>query len=361
VDNLCHTLVGAAMAQAGLKDRTALGTATLVIGANLPDIDVVSTAWADAASLAFRRGWTHGIPAVLVLPFMLTGIMIAWDRLARRRGAAVGGGAVRPRELLLLSAISIISHPILDYMNNYGMRWLMPFRNTWFYGDTLFIVDPWLWLMLAGGVLLVWLRERERRAGSKAPGAERETEAAIPDRRSAYADRAGNGQSRAGRRGGPRATRPARRPAQVALALAAAYIAVMLAAGLVVRRVVARRIVSAGFEPVKIMVSPVLANPFRRFVVFDTGERYHFGTFDWLPDAELALEGRTIPKGDSDPSAAAATTTAVGRAFLSWARFPFFVVDREARATVVHIGDARYTVDPTDSWAAVSVRLPVGR
>ena len=32
----------------------------------------------------------------------------------------------------------------------------MPFSDRWFYGDTLFIVDPWLWLILGGAVMLAW-------------------------------------------------------------------------------------------------------------------------------------------------------------------------------------------------------------
>jgi len=39
-------------------------------------------------------------------------------------------------------------------MNTYGIRLLMPFDERWFYGDTLFIIDPWIWLVLAAGVLL---------------------------------------------------------------------------------------------------------------------------------------------------------------------------------------------------------------
>ncbi len=39
-------------------------------------------------------------------------------------------------------------------MNTYGVRLLMPFDERWFYGDSLFIIDPWIWLVLAAGVLL---------------------------------------------------------------------------------------------------------------------------------------------------------------------------------------------------------------
>ena len=39
MDNLTHSLVGAVLGQLGLKKRTGLAVPTLVIAANLPDID----------------------------------------------------------------------------------------------------------------------------------------------------------------------------------------------------------------------------------------------------------------------------------------------------------------------------------
>ena len=34
----------------------------------------------------------------------------------------------------------------MDVLNSYGVRLLMPFSGRWFYGDALYIVDPWLYL-----------------------------------------------------------------------------------------------------------------------------------------------------------------------------------------------------------------------
>jgi inner membrane protein len=117
--------------------------ATLLIGANAPDIDVFSHFAGSLAALDFRRGWTHGLLAVIVLPFILAACIMLWDRLSRllQRSAS----PVRPREILLLSLIAIATHPLLDFCNTYGMRWLMPFVDRWQYADTLFIVDPWMW------------------------------------------------------------------------------------------------------------------------------------------------------------------------------------------------------------------------
>ena len=67
MDNLCHSLAGAALADAGLKRYTARGMSTLIIASNLPDIDVAVFA-TDTLAMSFRRGWTHGVLAMGVLP-----------------------------------------------------------------------------------------------------------------------------------------------------------------------------------------------------------------------------------------------------------------------------------------------------
>ena len=46
----------------------------------------------------------------------------------------------------------MLTHPVLDWLNNYGIRLLMPFSPRWFYGDAVFIIDPWLWLALGGAL-----------------------------------------------------------------------------------------------------------------------------------------------------------------------------------------------------------------
>src|SRR5262245_9062523 len=135
MDNLTHTLAGLALADSGLKRTTRLGTLTLLVAANLPDIDGLSYVFGSGTDgLAFRRGWTHGILAMVVLPLVLTGIIL----LCARRRPGVDGGW-----LLLWAAIGVWSHPLLDLLNAYGVRLLMPFAARWFYGDALFIIDPW--------------------------------------------------------------------------------------------------------------------------------------------------------------------------------------------------------------------------
>src|SRR4029450_684545 len=163
MDNLCHTLTGAALAEAGLKHRTRFASAALMIAANLPDVDVLAFA-AGTPPRALRRGWTHGVLAQALLPVVLTAAFVAVDRW---RPPRPGSAPLRTSALLLLGYIGVLSHVAMDWLNNYGVRLLMPFSGRWFYGDAVFIVDPWLWLTLAAGVLLARRAgpERSRRAG----------------------------------------------------------------------------------------------------------------------------------------------------------------------------------------------------
>jgi inner membrane protein len=305
--------VGAGLARSGLGRRTTLGTATLIIGANLPDIDVLAYTDGPGADLAFRRGWTHGIPALIVLPFVLTGALLLLDRAVRRAGRAGLPSSVVPGEILRLSAIAILTHPILDTLNTYGVRWLMPFAGQWFYGDTLFIVDPWMWLVLGLGLTVG--------RGGKSRGA---------------------------------------RPARMALAVAAAYVLGMAVLG-VTGRAIARRELEAQGGPVDhLMVAPRLVTPLERQVVAAQGDRYRLATFRWLarPHLDPASERWFERPRADDPALAAARTTPLGRRFLIWARFPAVQVEPgPAGGSVIHLMDLRYADRPGTGFGSATVAV----
>jgi inner membrane protein len=329
LDNICHTLVGAALAQAGLKRRTRFATATLLIGANLPDVDALAyPAGGSLFALSFRRGWTHGVAALLIWPFLLTGAMLLWHRVLSRRSrrttlAAGTPSAPRAAQLWLLSAVSVLTHPVLDYLNTYGVRWLMPFSGRWWYGDALFIVDPWIWAVLAGGIVL---SRRAERAAAHAAGA----------RAFAWT-----------------------RPARWSLAVVAGYAALMWSASALGVRMVERQLLSSGAEePPRIMASPVPLDPFRRLVVIEDGGVYRFGTINWLSRPAFSASPLVVAKQATEPLAQAAARTPEGRRFLSWARFPFFEIEASGPDWVVHLVDARYTLDPEAGFGALAVRLP---
>ncbi len=319
MDNLCHTLVGAALAEAGLRKRTPLATATLLIGANIPDVDGILY-WLNrpVEALGFRRGWTHGVLAWFVWPFVLAGIMLAWDRWVRRRRHPEKEPA-DARALVLLGFISVLTHPLLDLCNTYGARLLMPFSGHWFHGDTLFILDPWMWLVLGLG----WLASRELRKRSVARS---------------------------------------ERPARWAIGLATAYIAVMAASNLAARGIVRNAAEAEGGAPAgKLMVSPRPLNPFARDVVIERDGAYEMGSFDWLRRPRYQREGPLVARytGVNDPGArAAAAATWQGRTFLGWARFPVYEVLREPEGYEVLLADARYTLSGRARFGALAIRVP---
>jgi inner membrane protein len=152
MDPVAHTLFGAALAESGLRRTTRYATVTLLIGANLPDIDAVTMIAGFDTSLYHRRGLSHGILALVVLPVMLAGLVWVWHH--RPGGKRAEGPPFRPVVILALAFLGVLSHLFLDWLNTYGIRLLMPFDDRWFYGDTLFIIDPWFWLLAAAGVVL---------------------------------------------------------------------------------------------------------------------------------------------------------------------------------------------------------------
>jgi inner membrane protein len=333
MDNIAHTLAGLALAEAGLKRRTALGTVTLAIAANLPDIDALTYMFGDGAdSLSFRRGWTHGPIAWIVLPLLLAAVIVGWDRAfgdrPGRRHTPVNTGW-----LVVLAMIGVLSHPLLDLMNTYGVRLLMPFSGRWFYGDALFIVDPWLWLTLAVGVILSRWRARRIRDAS----------AGVVHKRMRSS------------RELPTDARWVTRPARVAIGLFIAYAAAMAISGRIGRVIVERSAQSA--QATRTMVGPVAVNPLRRDVVRELSESYEIGTLRFDPRATYAARA-TIDRGRDAPGVAAAKLTHEGAQFLSWARFPFFQSEYVGDSIRVRMSDARYADERGRGWASLEVMVP---
>ena len=157
MDNLTHSLVGALIGQMGLKRKTGLAMPTLIIAANSPDIDAVATLLGGHQHLAIRRGITHGPIAMLVLPLLLWGAMLAYAKWRPKPDRP----SIHKGWLLTLAYIGCLSHPLFDWFNSYGVRLLEPFSSQWFYGDTIFIIDIWLWIALISGVWISIRRERK--------------------------------------------------------------------------------------------------------------------------------------------------------------------------------------------------------
>jgi inner membrane protein len=281
--------VGAAIGEAGLKTRTRFGNAALMISANIPDLDVLSF-FTDTSPVSFRRGLTHGVVAQLALPVLLTAAFWMWSR--SRRLAGDQAQPVRVGWLLALCFIGVYSHVFLDFLNNYGVRLLTPFDWRWFYGDSVFIIDVWLWLVLGIGV---WLSRR----------------------------------------------RHSTKPSTYAVVIAALYIVAMLTSARVARGIVSAQWTEAhGSPPRALMVGPYPVTPITREVIVDAGDHYELGSFSWPSRLELSPEH--IAKNDRRPEVALAREDPRIRALLVWSRFPIFLLEPAEGGTRVTVTDARF-------------------
>jgi inner membrane protein len=240
--------------------------------------------------VAFRRGWTHGLLAQALLPVVLTAAILAFHRLSSRQG---DGPPPRAGVLVGLSFVGVLSHVGLDWLNNYGIRLLMPFSGRWFYGDAVFILDPWLWLVLGAGVVL--------------------------------ARRRGTG-----------------RPAQVCLLTATVYIAAMICSARAAReRVLEAWIAEGGAPPLAVMVGPAPIDPLQRSVIVDLGDHYRTGTFSWR-SGRARFDAARVARREHDPAVGRALADGRIRAVLTWARFPYYEVAPAPGGTRVTLRDLRF-------------------
>ncbi len=48
----------------------------------------------------------------------------------------------------------------MDWTNNYGVRLWLPWSSQWSYGDMVFIVDPFMWVLLGSTVFLLTAKRK---------------------------------------------------------------------------------------------------------------------------------------------------------------------------------------------------------
>jgi inner membrane protein len=154
MDNITHSLIGLTAAKAGLEKLSPGATTLCVLAANAPDSDIVALIFGGRWTfLQQHRGVSHSIVGVLVLAlalpliFYFVDLLLSWKQRRQRK--------VRLAGLLLASAIATATHPLMDWTNNYGVRFLLPWSPRWFYGDFVFIVDPFIWIVLGGAAFLL--------------------------------------------------------------------------------------------------------------------------------------------------------------------------------------------------------------
>jgi inner membrane protein len=170
LDNITHTLIGALVGEAVARRvrprdrpaplRTALPDATfrrlvvvcLVVGSNLPDADLLYTSFGGGplAYVLQHRGYTHTLVGALAGAALWWFACLVWLRYRQLRATA------REQTWIAAAVVTgVLLHLAMDYTNNYGVHPFWPFYNGWVYGDSVFILEPLLWLAAAPLVFLL--------------------------------------------------------------------------------------------------------------------------------------------------------------------------------------------------------------
>jgi inner membrane protein len=373
MDNLTHSLVGLAAAKAGL-DKLSPGATTLcVLAANAPDADVAVLIFQGRwAFLQHHRGITHSIVGSIVLALALPLIFHASAWLIAR--ARQRESQTKLKGLLIASLIATATHPLLDWMNNYGIRPLLPWNPRWFYGDFVFIIDPFMWIVLGGAAFLLTSKTRNRvivwavialvpsylvLVGPASPG---RLVAEILFRLLWIVALIVLVTLHRRKIGGQRGARIA----IAALATVAIYFGCLAAAhGLALRqaKVQAANIANRNAEQVmKVAAMPTAANPTEWVSVMETDRatyRFHTSLLH-SPSGVSDVLRYEKPQGLTAEAVAQAARDGRSQIFLGFARFPVVRVVGEDCVTqmLVQFADLRYT-EPGRGRGTFSLDVPV--
>ncbi len=302
MDPLTHMLTGACMSRAGLNRKTSLATLTLVVSAEFSDIDFLAYFGGPVFGFAQHRGLTHTFLGVPAMAAMVLGLVWVVNRLLERWG--------RPRKtpprwgvLFGYACLGALSHILLDFTNNYGVRPMAPFYPRWYSWDIVSIIEPLLLLPLLAGLIV--------------PSLFRLIQEEVGARRKGLRGRGG---------------------AIFALSC------MLLLWGL--RDFQHRRAVAAleariyhGGEPIRVSAYPYDTNPFLWYGVVETEDTFETMHVDSLtPEVDPRGRARVRYKPEETPASLAAKKSYLGRVYLDWAQYP--VLEVEQRDS----GEARYLV-----------------
>jgi inner membrane protein len=172
MEPVTHFLTGACLARAGFNRKAAYATLAMTLAAELPDLDTLWSLRGPVAGFEHHRGITH---TFLGLPFealAVTGGMWLLHRWRARRAESVAIAApaadapgsdqriIRPLTaapvrwglLYSFALIALVSHILLDWTNNYGVRPFFPFNPRWYAGSFVFIFEPAMFALLLIGL-----------------------------------------------------------------------------------------------------------------------------------------------------------------------------------------------------------------
>ena len=316
MDPLTHILTGVAISRTGLNRKTSLATLTLALAAEVPDIDVLWWLKGTVSSFAHHRGFTHtflGAPvmAAVVVAF----VYLVAGRAHSSKSSGSSGSASRkspPRWRLLYgyALLGVLSHLLLDFTNNYGLRPFDPFNYHWYAWDIVFIIDPLIMVALLLALVAPWL-------GGLVSGE-------IGAKRSRY-------------------------PGRVS-AIAALVVMILV---WWVRDYEHRRAITLlnqqtyhDQDAKRVSASPDLLNPFQWLGMVETENFFETMEVDTLAgEVDPKRRAVLLYKPEETPVTLAAKKSELGRVFLDWARYPYVqteVLEAPESGFIVRMHDLRF-------------------
>jgi len=171
MEPVTHFLTGACIGRAGLNRKSAYATLVAVLAAEAADVDVLWGLAGPVEELKHHRGITHtfiGAPVVAGVVVGAVWLLHRWrtarrDRSSRDPVQKVKAPSAPPPQpvrwgwLYLTALIAALSHILLDWTNNYGVRPFFPFNARWYAGSFMFIAEPLIWALLFLALFMPWL------------------------------------------------------------------------------------------------------------------------------------------------------------------------------------------------------------
>ncbi|OLC93411.1 MAG: hypothetical protein AUH86_16860 [Acidobacteria bacterium 13_1_40CM_4_58_4] len=328
MEPITHFLTGACMGRAGLNRKTALATATLTLAAEAPDLDVIGNFKGPVFGFAHHRGFTHSFLGIVLVSAVVVGFMyLVW----RVRGRKTNDPNLPPRWglLFLYSFLAGLTHILLDFTNNYGVRPFWPFSEKWYSWDIVFIVEPIILVVLAAGLLL-------------------------PALFSLVNEEIG------ARRKGP----------QGRLGATLALLAVVALWG--VRDYEHRRAINAlearmykGADPIRVSAYPYWWNPFQWYGVVETQDVFATMLIDsTIPDVDPDDRMQIRYKPEETPITMAAKKSYLGRVYLDWAQYPITETEQlesPRQGYIVRFKDLRYDYPGRTGRSPLSASVELDR
>ncbi len=153
MEPVTHFLTGACLGRSGFNRKTAYATLAMTLAAEAPDLDVFWGFRGPVAAFEHHRGITHSFLAAPVIALVTTAFVWLVHKLSRKQPV------IPPRWGLiwLFAMIADLSHLLLDYTNNYGIRPFYPFDAHWYAWNIVFIIEPVILLALLGALIMPWL------------------------------------------------------------------------------------------------------------------------------------------------------------------------------------------------------------